>query len=388
MKTSVLLIFGLFWVGSSVLAQTAQTTIVVAASGKPTYNRPSKGLQVAPGAMLHAKGKIILKEGDKVLLCSNGSFKTFDKKGTYPLSESADKSTRIATLNFDPLFGQYLNASASIVMGVPSKFKKQGDGWGTKPPTGNVGGWGTKPPTGNVGGWGTKPPTGNVGGWGTKPPTGNVGGWGTKPPTGNVGGWGTKPPTGNVGGWGTKPPTGNVGGWGTDIMTLEPITPGGFYKNDVTNWKWLKTKKYKEYQVCIFNEEQKDVFCKVVQDTTIQVDLKALNLSPEKLYYWQVITADQKQVSPPMDFQILSDADYNDITATPQNSKIYGDADPALKGLMEAVAFEHKKLYLETDQKFESLRKLYPKNDLVKINYAAYCTRLGQTKKAKWILEN
>lgn len=370
MKKSAWLFFNLFFLVVLGFAQSTQTTIVVAASGKPTYNRQGpKAAPIAVGAMLHSKGKLTLNEGDKVLLCVDGSFKTYDKKGTYAVTENADARTRVASLNFDPLFGQYLNASAAVVMGMQSQFKKPGDGWGTKPPV-------------NSGGWGTKPPV-NSGGWGTKPPV-NSGGWGTKPPV-NSGGWGTKPPV-NSGGWGTKPPV-NSGGWGADAMTIEPVTPGGFYKNDAIIWKWLKNKKYKEYQVCIFNEEQADIFCKVIEDTSIQVDLKQLNLSPEKVYYWQVITADQKQVSPPMNFQVLSDEAYNEVSATPQNSKIYGDADPALKGLMEAVAFEHKKLYYETDQKYESLRKAFPKNDLLKINYSAYCTRVGQTKKAKWILE-
>ncbi|MBK9643254.1 MAG: hypothetical protein IPO72_18720 [Saprospiraceae bacterium] len=81
---------------------------------------------------LKKEGTIKLKKNSDALVYANNRFITFSNKGKYPLENLAEKSTRNAKLNFDPLFGEYIK-SAVLITGQSQwnikTNKSNGDGW-------------------------------------------------------------------------------------------------------------------------------------------------------------------------------------------------------------------------------------------------------------------
>ncbi|MBK8722259.1 MAG: hypothetical protein IPL95_08305 [Saprospiraceae bacterium] len=121
--------------------------------------------------------------------------------------------------------------------------------------------------------------------------------------------------------------------------------------------------------------------------TTINVDLKSLNLDTKKVYYWQVIVNGNKEVSQSIDFQVLSDDRLNEIMQTTNKSELYASSNAELKGLLLAVIFESNHMYYEANSKYAQLLKEIGNSGLIKMNYAAFSLRLGQTEKSKSIME-
>jgi hypothetical protein len=206
-------------------AQAVLPVVVVTTHGKVKSKLESgKCIKPVAGTLLKKEGTIKLKKNSDALVYANNKFITFSNKGNYPLENLAEKSTRNAKLNFDPLFGEYIK-SAILITGQ-SKWKiktnkSKGDGW-NEISTMEKGGWGTTDPK-EKGGWGTTDPK-DKGGWGTTNPK-DKGGWGTTDPK-DKGGWGTTNPK-DKGGWGTTNPK-DKGGWGT----TDPKDKGGWGTTD------------------------------------------------------------------------------------------------------------------------------------------------------------
>ena len=376
-------------------AQAVLPVVVVTTHGKVKSKLESgKCIKPVAGTLLKKEGTIKLKKNSDALVYANNRFITFSNKGKYPLENLAEKSTRNAKLNFDPLFGEYIK-SAVLITGQSQwnikTNKSEGDGWneistmenGGWGPTNpkEKGGWGTTNPK-EKGGWGTTNPK-EKGGWGTTDPK-EKGGWGTTNPK-EKGGWGTTDPK-EKGGWGTTNPK-EKGGWGINDMNIEPACPGGIYKNGATVLRWLKAKDVGHYMICIYDEDVNLVTNYVVQDTFVWLDLSKFNLDHQKTFYWQIIAYGQKLVSPPVTFVILPMEDQNEILETPKNSDIYSNTDPVVQGMMEAVAWESNKMNMEALNTYDKTLSQYPENKLLRMLYAAFCVRMGQYSKAKMIME-
>ncbi|MBK8643896.1 MAG: hypothetical protein IPN15_17330 [Saprospiraceae bacterium] len=213
-------------------AQAVLPVVVVTTHGKVKSKLESgKCIKPVAGTLLKKEGTIKLKKNSDALVYANNRFITFSNKGKYPLENLAEKSTRNAKLNFDPLFGEYIK-SAVLITGQSQwnikTNKSNGDGWNEISKMEN-GGWGPTNPK-EKGGWGTTNPK-EKGGWGTTGPK-EKGGWGTTDPK-EKGGWGTTNPK-EKGGWGTTNPK-EKGGWGTTDPkeksgwgTTDPKEKGGW----------------------------------------------------------------------------------------------------------------------------------------------------------------
>ena len=332
-------------------AQAVLPVVVVTTHGKVKSKLESgKCIKPVAGTLLKKEGTIKLKKNSDALVYANNRFITFSNKGKYPLENLAEKSTRNAKLNFDPLFGEYIK-SAVLITGQSQ--------WNIKTNKSNGDGWNEISKMEN-------------------------GGWGPTNPK-EKGGWGTTNPK-EKGGWGTTDPK-EKGGWGINDMNIEPACPGGIYKNGATLLRWLKAKDVEHYMICIFDEEVNLITNYVVQDTFVWLDLSKFNLDPQKTYYWQIIAYGQKLVSPPVTFVILPMEDQNEILETPKNSDIYSNTDTVVKGMMEAVALESNKMNMEALNTYDKTLSQYPENKLLRMLYAAFCVRMGQYAKAKMIME-
>ena len=87
----------------------------------------------------------------------------------------------------------------------------------------------------------------------------------------------------------------------------------------------------------------------------------------------------------PVTFSLLTKEDFDFNKNAASDSQIYDKVSVTVKGLMDAVAYENNKMYADAQNKYEKLMAAYPQNNLVRINYLAFCLRMGQTNKAKKI---
>ncbi len=404
--------------------------LIVETSGKiSTYSAKGITKAVEPGNAYDGKTKVTIPKGGSVLVLAANRFTRLDKSGSVELPSNESAETSITSLNFDPLFAEFLKASLAITIDAARSGewkilnpKTKGDGWLATDPkkTGGwgatdpkkTGGWGATDP-GKVGGWGVTDPK-KTGGWGVTEPKKNggwgatdpkktgawgttdpkkTGGWGATDP-GKAGGWGATDPS-KAGGWGETDPrkTGSwgatdpskAGGWLAEDMTIQPACPGGLYKAGKSKISWVAQKDVKEYLFCVIDEDLKMVYSEVAKYNYINIDFSGLDKS--KTYYWQVFAGKKKAISQPVTFKFVSDELAMEIEESCKDSDIYDAASPVVKGMMEAVAYENNNMLLATYNKYEKLLALSPMNDLLRMNYAAFCLRMGQNKMAKKIAE-
>jgi hypothetical protein len=402
-----------------IYAQAQAPSIIIESNGK-IKGKDAKGNQVilkAGTAMLPNTTFELCKKSSIVML-ENDKFKFINEKGEYTTKSKAQDANSASILNFDPTFAEFIKASLAIVnqnihhQNFKIKDKKiLGDGWGVSDP-GNTGGWGVSDPE-NTGGWGVSDP-GNTGGWGVSDP-GNTGGWGVSEPKNNGGGvlsdpknnggWGVNDPRNNGGwgvndprnngGWGVNDPRNNVGwgvndpgnngGWGVNDMTINIQTPGGLYEPKKVNVSWIPQDDVEAYLVIVVNEDLKLIKRETTQASTITFDLSDLN--PGESYYWQVLAKEKKAVSIPVTFDVASAQDIKEINDLPKDSEIYTKVGKATQGMMHAVAFEEQGMLALSMKTYEELSLKHPNNSLLKINYIAFCMRMGMTSKARELAE-
>ena len=379
---------------NTMVAQDNDPAIVIDSKGKITaVQADGKKIKVAAGSAFDEQTTLTIADNSSVLLMRNGLFvnyttSTFKIKDA-PLPEEA-------TLNFDPLFADYVRGSLATSMyqtnqgnwGIKN-LKKRGDawaqtdpkskgGWGTTDPK-SKGGWGTTEPK-SKGGWGVTEPK-SKGGWGTTDPK-SKGGWGTTDPK-SKGGWGMTDPK-SKGGWGTTDPK-SKGGWGKEDVTIQVKSPGGLYNAKTAKLSWIKHNDVREYLFCIFDDDLNMVHSEISIMDFVNVDLSKLDRS--KTYYWQVFAGMKKAISTGVTFTIASQEKTMEAKEISKDSDIYAKSSNEVKGMMDAAAFEVSGFYLDAYQAYDYLLATYPNNDLVKLNYAAFCMRMGQELKAKSLAE-
>lgn len=385
MKTQLLILLCLSTFSCTLFAQNQQPVIIVSTNvnvmDAKDKKKPKKNY--AAGAVLKNTQQIEIGKDTKTLLYCNGEFKEINKKGNYDLQSAFKKETRIATLNFDPFFGEYLYASVALVdeLNEKGEFSKskvlRGNGWGITNKGTTGGGWGITNKGTTGGGWGITNKGTTGGGWGITDKSTTGGGWGITDKSTTGGGWGIT----------NKGTTG--GGWSKSDEKIAVATPGGLYTNAKMSFKWISNKTGTSYNFRILtNDGEVKQAMPANTDTTLLIDLQSLNLSVDETYYWQITTnSEPMEVSRPMVFKIISNEDYLEIKNSAQNSNIYENAQPEIKQLMEAAALEKGKLFYEAELIFQSLLKNYPSNNLIKISYSTFCSRLGQTNKARSLLK-
>ena len=417
MKNLFLLI--LVFIGvSSIEISGQQAPAIVLENNIKIKGKDAKGNNIIlkPGTAMMPKSSFELCKKSSLLILENDKFKFINEKGKYSTIPKSEEASGPSRLNFDPLFAEFLKASLAIVNNNVhhknfkiKKKKSLGDGWGVSDP-GNTGGWGVSDP-GNTGGWGVSDP-GNTGGWGVNDPDntggwgvsepGNNGGWGVSDP-GNTGGWGVNDPRnnggwgvsdpGNNGGWGVNDPRNNVGwgvndpgnngGWGKSDMTIQIQTPGGLYEPNKVNLKWIPQEGVEAYMVVVIDENLKLIKRETTNTNSMTFDMS--DLIPGKSYYWQVLAKQKKAVSIPVTFDVASAQDVKEINNLPKDSDIYSKVNKATQGMMHAVAYEEQGMLALAMKTYGELSQKFPNNDLLKINYIAFCMRMGMTSKAREI---
>lgn len=258
------------------------------------------------------------------------------------------------------------------------KTDTQAGDWGSKDEV-KDGGWGSKNKP-KDGGWGSKN-SAKDGGWGSKDKI-RDGGWGKRDKA-KDGGWGSKNKA-KDGGWGSKDKI-RDGGWGIDDATTSNITPNGYYIGSKRTIRWLPHDDVSQYLFVII-EDQTDKLIYSEVSTTGSVTIDFSMAEEGKLYFWQVLADGKRSVSPFVYFKVVDEAESSNLKKC-KASKYYKSSGPAIQGLMEAAALEKDEFYLEAYEIYKTLLENHPDNDLVKINYASYCLRMGKQSIARRVAE-
>jgi hypothetical protein len=383
MKHLILLIGFLIFSGP-LSAQTDNfPAVVVSSQGKVRY-RPadnSSTLKIAPGAVVKKDGTLKISGNGSAVVYCNGRLKVIKGKGDYDLAE-VFKPGGLSSLNFDPEFGKFVRASVEFVavkqvgdgMGAAvTDPKRAGDGWGSA----------VTDPKRAGDGWGnavTDPKRGGDG-WGSAvtDPKRAGDGWGTAV---------TDPKRAGDGmGSAVTDPKRAGDGWGGSGVTIIPILPFGKLTPGNTDFAWSRPAGAKTYQLNILDENNKTLHRITTTDTFATIDLRTLNLTTNQMYSWNVQTTDNAgSASTALDFVVSTSETQASVANRASNSATYRDGGPVLQGMMEAVALEKGDWFGAAEQRYATLLKKHPNDNMLRIMYAAFWMRYGLEPKAKAVL--
>jgi hypothetical protein len=170
-------------------------------------------------------------------------------------------------------------------------------------------------------------------------------------------------------------------------MKAQPACPGGKYTSGINRLEWSKIKGNKDYTFYIFDDNGKQIYQQTINQHFIEINTSLLPLQTNKDYFWLSATNEASPIRTlPVKFNVIDKAEFESINQEGMNSGIYNLTNDVTKDLMRAVLYDNRGLKLEAFRVYRELIKKDPKNSLVKMLYARFCTRLGETQEAKSIL--
>lgn len=384
MKQHTVLI-GILLLAGFLSAQTDNfPAVIVASQGNVQYTSADnsvKKLKVAPGSVVKKDGTLTLARNSSAVVYCNGRLQRIQEKGTHPLPD-VFKPGGMASLNFDRDFGRYIQASVEFVAS-----KQVGDGWGTT----------VTNPKQSGDGWGTTVtnPKQSGDGWGSAVtnPKQSGDGWGTTVtnPKQSGDGWGASVtnPKQSGDGWGNAVtnPKQSGDGWGGTGARMVPILPFGNLTPGNTRFAWSRPAGANTYQLDILDDDEKMVHSITTKDTFVSIDLRTLNLETNRMYAWKVHVPGNTELSTlPLSFALSTTEAQTAATNRASNSPTYRDGGPVERGMMEAVALERAEWFEAAEQRYAALLKQHPKNNMLRVMYAAFWMRYGLEPKAKEVL--
>ena len=336
----------------SATAQNDQPVVLVSSTGKVCYQSPAGGKyqKVQTGALLRNTGMVKLSRKSTATIYCNGKFETL-AKGQHAMGPIFGEASSMRKLNFDSKFGDYLVKAVMLAAAAQGHNagwaniidpKKGGDGWGVTDPKKGGDGWGVTDPKKGGDGWGVTDPKKGGDGWGVTDPKKGGDGWG---------------------GLGSKI---------TSIMPFGKVLPA------TVRFSWSKPANAASYQLEITDTGGKVVHSATARDTFLNVDLAALSLTPGALYSWKVtVPGSASLVSNTLQFAVDSKENHTATMERLAKSSLYSSADAATRGLMEALALEDDDWFLAASDTYAGLKRYFPKNNMVRMMYAAFWVRYG-----------
>lgn len=391
---NVFVVFFLLLMAALLPAQSNEfPAVIVAGKGKVRYTSADNSLKMAvnPGQVLRNDGVLQVPNGGSVTVYCNGRIQQIRNKGAHALAE-VFKPGALSSLNFDSEFGKYVRAAVET---QASKHTGDGMGSATTPPKQSGDGWGTAttPPKQSGDGWGSvvTNPKQSGDGWGTAttPPKQSGDGWGTAttPPKQSGDGWGTAttPPKQSGDGMGsaTTPPKQSGDGWGGQGNTIHQILPFGKIAPGLVIFSWSKPAGASGYQMVLTDASGKVVHSANTVDTFISLDMRPLGLVQDQIYTWQVKAAGKPDMAgSALGFQIGTQETQEAAVKKASNSATFKEGGPMLQSMMAAVALEKGEWFYAAQQEYEQAFKRQPKDQMLRMMYAAFWLRYGFERKA------
>lgn len=177
-------------------------------------------------------------------------------------------------------------------------------------------------------------------------------------------------------------------GWGGQGARIVLILPFGKLAPEMTQFVWSKPAGAGSYKLEILDDSGKVLHSATAPDTAATVDLSKTNLEQGRVYSWKITVPGNAQlVSAAREFALYASEAQAEATKRATGSSTYRDGSPVLRGLMEAIALEKGEWYNAAGQKYEGLLKQYPKDNMLRMMYAAFWMRYGLEPKAKAVLK-
>lgn len=330
----------------------APLSILISKYGRVKYHAANGDKQkIVPGAVILNTGKLKLSQNAAALIFSNGQFIRLDEKGVHSLEEVVPIGG-MQKLNFDSRFSHYINAAIDLVV-----HAGEGDAWG------KLGGSkGSGDAWGKLGGSkGSGDAWGKIGGSkGSGDAWGKLGG-----SKGSGDAWG------KLGG-----SKGSGDAWGDKEGRIVPILPFGRIPVEAVVFQWSQPQISQSYTLEILDDSGGIVYSGEVKDNWTQVNFKTLPLKSDTTYAWRINVPDHPEKMSTKARIILSEQNAEELIEEKlKKSDAYQLEDPVLSGLMEAVVLEEAAHFYEAHQRYERLRQMHKKNNLVKLMQAAFYLR-------------
>ncbi|TNE56485.1 MAG: hypothetical protein EP344_12435 [Bacteroidetes bacterium] len=349
---------------------------LVSGPGKVKYqsNGVGKFQRIYPGAVIQKSSTLKVSGSAPVTVYSGGTFKQL-AAGEHNLEAEFEEGKANRRLSFDNTFASYLTASLSLTheaAGLNKQWSRLSD------PARCGDGWGVTDPKKAGDGWGVDKAKGSGDGWGVDKPKGSGDGWGVDKPKGSGDGWGVDKPKGSGDGWGVDKPKGSGDGWGGQGNKIHLILPYGKVRPATATFTWSRPANVKSYTVEVKDAASgKLVHQATTVDTVFRLDLSKPPFSTGAHYEWTVSAAGKTLDSKPFEFVVLPASDQADIYKPLQRSEVYQSGDAALRGIMEAVMLERNEWFVDAAEKYNKLKKQYPKHNTVRMMYATFWMRSG-----------
>ena len=335
--------------GLSLQAQQLMPVVLVNANGKICYQSPGqkKKQEVITGAVLKRNGRVELPANASVTMYCDGNFVKKSGKQSFTLLEAFPEGAKIK-LDFDHDFGNYSMAAIMMVGGSNDKR----DGWGT-----------IDDPKKTGDGWGT-----------IDDPKKTADGWGT-----------IDDPKKTADGWGTiDDPKKTADGWGGAGKSISAVQPFGRVMPATIRFYWSKPAGNEDYHFEIRDKANQLLMEKTLKDTFLVVDLKGAAFKTGVKYDWWVTTTGSQAIrSNTLSFELGTATERDEAIKMAEDGSLYKESPEELKRVMEAVSLELDGWFEEASRKYDTVQKMHPNNEYVKLMHAAFWMRCGLQPKAR-----
>lgn len=347
-------IIALGW-GFPLIAQEAQTVLVVAVKGQLMYQSPGDSMiqEVFNGAVLQIGGTVRMAEGKgEATLFADGRFQQVKGSNPATLLELFPNTAGMLRLNFDATFGEYLMAATNMAANPGS----EGDAWAS-----------VKTTKGSGDGWAKIKSTKEMGD-GRAQGISNAfqDGWGS-----------IKTVKGTGDGWGTVKTTKGTGdGWGGKGSGIQAIHPYGKVRPGTLKFIWSKPAGNPVFKLEIRNSSGTVILETTTQDTfwTPVPDTFPANGSFE----WNITASGDLAIrSNTLIFEIAGASEQNQAFELAEKAPLYKQSTEEVRQLMRAVALEREAWFVDAATIYRDLQKAHPGNQLIRIMHAAFWMRQG-----------
>ncbi|MBK8555841.1 MAG: hypothetical protein IPL65_08740 [Lewinellaceae bacterium] len=147
---------------------------------------------------------------------------------------------------------------------------------------------------------------------------------------------------------------------------------------------WSKPAGNEDYHFEIRDKANQLLMEKTLKDTFLVVDLKGAAFKTGVKYDWWVTTTGSQAIrSNTLSFELGTATERDEAIKMAEDGSLYKESPEELKRVMEAVSLELDGWFEEASRKYDTVQKMHPNNEYVKLMHAAFWMRCGLQPKAR-----
>lgn len=172
----------------------------------------------------------------------------------------------------------------------------------------------------------------------------------------------------------TKPEKDGHGNKDYKIVRLQPS--GGKVSGNQPTFSWAMQdpgRKIKKFKFILRSNDNKVLWEDDVKGFEYELDPADFQMENGKYYKWQVISADDPEVSTPnIFFQYTASAELSQLRSSLRSAPMYQSADPAARMLLEATLLEQADFLSEAHELLRMAVRKNKKNQLAQLLYQSF----------------